>query len=428
MHTYTKGGVILKKLLFGTLSLGLLLGLTGCGNEKSNEDQGTKTLKVALWDANQKPVIEEIIKKFEEKNPNIKVVVEITPFSQYWTKLETAATGGQLQDVFWINAPHFRKYAQGNMLLSLNDLVQNNEINPKDFPEGMTKMYTYNNELYAAPKDIDTTALWYNKEIFEKNNIEPPKDSWTWNEMVEKAKEIKEKTGMYGLALSYEGQEDYYEIVSQFGGRIIKENKKESGYGMAETVAAIREIRNLIDEGVIPSLQEVSDTRASDLFQSQKVAMTYSGSWMIKPYMKNEMINGKVDIAKLPLKDKDAAIIHGLGYGIYSKTKYPQEAKKLVAFLSSKEAHDMQAQSGIVIPANIDSQKLWVKSYDNINLKGYSDMLPNGVEYPASLNTGKWEEVQREYLNKVWTGEMSPEVACEKINLEMNNLLAEEKQ
>lgn len=53
-------------------------------------------------------------------------------------------------------------------------------------------------------------------------------------------------------------------------------------------------------------------------------------------------------------------------------------------------------------------------------------MLPNGIEYPASLNTGKWEDVMNEYLNKVWMGELTPEKACEIINEKMNSILKEE--
>ncbi|MGL4508505.1 extracellular solute-binding protein, partial [Cetobacterium sp.] len=185
-------------------------------------------------------------------------------------------------------------------------------------------------------------------------------------------------------------------------------------------------IKQLLDEKVIPSLGEIADTRSSDLFQSQKVAMTYSGSWMVKQYMKNEIIKDKVDLVKLPLKTKDAAIIHGLGYAIYSQTKHPEEAKKLVTYLSSKDSHDIQAKSGIVIPAYIESQEIWTDSYPNLNLHGYSNMLPNGIEYPASLNTGKWEDVMNEYLNKVWMGELTPEKACEIINEKMNAILKEE--
>lgn len=415
----------MKKLALLLMGVGIVCGLGGCGKDSGND--GKKTLKVALWDASQKPVIENIIDGFEKENPNVEVVVEITPFAQYWTKLETAATGGQLQDVFWINAPHFTKYAKAKMILPIQDLADSKQIDTSKFPKGMVDMYSYNGELMAAPKDIDTTALWYNKEIFNELNIPYPTNDWTWNEMIEVAKKIKAEKGIYGLALGFEGQEDYYELISQFGGRVISPDKKSSGFSDPNTVAAIKEMKRLLDEQIIPSLGEVSDTKASDLFQSQKVAMTYSGSWMVPRYMDNEIIKDKVDLVKLPLINKDAAIIHGLGWAIYSQTKYPEEAKALVAYLSTKSAHDQQAQSGVVVPAYLESQELWAQSYPNLNLKGYSEMIPNGVEYPASLETAKWEEVLKENLNKVWMGQLSPEEACKIIDEQMNKILAEEK-
>ncbi len=181
----------MKKFVLSLLSFGLLTSLTGCGGENNSSANKDKILKLALWDANQKPVIESIISGFEKEHPGVKVIVEITPFSQYWTKLETAATGGQLQDIFWINAPNFTKYAKANMILPIQDLVENKTLNAEAFPQGMIKMYTYDNKLMAAPKDIDTTALWYNKELFDSLQLEHPNDNWTWDNMINTAREIK---------------------------------------------------------------------------------------------------------------------------------------------------------------------------------------------------------------------------------------------
>jgi ABC-type glycerol-3-phosphate transport system substrate-binding protein len=48
------------------------------------------TLRLAIWDANQKPAIEEIMARFTEQNPGINVSLEVVPRADYVSKLETS--------------------------------------------------------------------------------------------------------------------------------------------------------------------------------------------------------------------------------------------------------------------------------------------------------------------------------------------------
>lgn len=82
------------KKYFSILAIVLLLMLTACkggsesssGSGDSGKSGGKVTLTYAIWDVNQAPAMKDIAKKFLEKNPNIQVKVEVTPWEQYWTK------------------------------------------------------------------------------------------------------------------------------------------------------------------------------------------------------------------------------------------------------------------------------------------------------------------------------------------------------
>ena len=54
-----------------------------------------------IWDEVQRPVFDEIVAEFMEANPEIDVEIQLTPWSQYWTKLDAAAGAGEAPDVFW---------------------------------------------------------------------------------------------------------------------------------------------------------------------------------------------------------------------------------------------------------------------------------------------------------------------------------------
>lgn len=84
------------------------------------EGSDSVTITLGMWDEAQASAYEPVLKKFEEQNPGIKVKLQPTPWEQYWTKLETAASSSVLPDVFWMNGPNFNKYASNGILLPLD--------------------------------------------------------------------------------------------------------------------------------------------------------------------------------------------------------------------------------------------------------------------------------------------------------------------
>src|SRR5204863_4079288 len=53
------------------------------------------TISYAIWDNNQLPVHQEIIKAFEAQHPNIHVEPQVVPWGDYWDKLQTAVADGE---------------------------------------------------------------------------------------------------------------------------------------------------------------------------------------------------------------------------------------------------------------------------------------------------------------------------------------------
>lgn len=406
--------------------------LSGCGSKGTTTDNGNSesdkvTISYGIWDKNQEPVVQELIKEFNKTHANIEVKVELTPWGQYWTKLETAATGGVVPDVFWMNGPNAAKYVSGGILAPLNEYIEADKLDLGKYPQGLVDLYTIEDKLYGIPKDFDVTALWYNKEIFDKAGVEYPTDAWTWNDMVEAARKLTNKSeGIYGVAFTTDNQVGIYNTINQTGGYVISDDRKKSGYDLPETKKGIQVWVDLIEEGISPSLQDSIDTPVDDLFQSGKLAMNFAASWMVSPYMQNESVKDKIDLVVMPKIDQRAAVIHGLGNAIYSKTKHPQEAWELVKFLSSKEANDIWAESGTVIPAYKESLELWKESYSQINLQAYVEALEYSYMYPSSKETAKWNAIEGEYLKRIWAGEMSVEEGCKIIAEEMNKILQEE--
>jgi multiple sugar transport system substrate-binding protein len=409
-----------------TASLALVAATAACsssGSSAAGGGGGKVTLNYAIWDQTQEPAMQKIIAAFEKQNPDITVDVQLTPYADYFTKLQTAATGGQAPDVFWMNGPNFQLYASNGQLMSLDGL----NVDKADYPSSMVSLYTYDGTLYGMPKDFDTVGLWYNKALFKAAGVAVPTADWTWADFDAAAAKLTDKAkGVYAVGATLEGQENYYDTIFQAGGSVISSDEKSSGYDSAASIAGLEFWTNLIAKGESPSLAQMNDTAPLDMFESGKLAMFWGGSWDANAFAQNANTKNDVDVTVLPMDVKRATVIHGLANVVYAHTAHPQQAEKFVQFLGSQQAADIEADTGTVIPAYNGTQQAWVKAYPQYDLQSFLDELPYAVPYPISRDTAAWNSLESGLLPKAWDlSEPVPTVASQ-LATQMDQALAKE--
>ncbi|MBM7551581.1 ABC transporter substrate-binding protein [Thalassobacillus pellis] len=419
----------MRKIL--SLSLIVLLSVLAACSSSANDTGGdggnseSVTITLGMWDEAQVDAYEPVVKKFEEENPDINVKLQPTPWEQYWTKLETAATGSVLPDVFWMNGPNIIKYASNDILLPLDKYMEKSDVKIDKFPQSLVDLYNYEDTQYAIPKDFDTVALFYNKELFDKAGVAYPDDTWDWDDLEKAAKKLTNKEeGIYGIAAKLNNQSNYYNTIYQAGGYVVSDDMKDSGYDEPETIKGLKFWTDLIHEHeASPTLAQMTDTTPRAMFESGKVAMLYDGSWMAKVFHENETLKGKIDVAELPKNEQRATIIHGIGHVIAANTEHPDAAWKLVEYLASEEANKMFSEAGSFIPAYEGMQEDWVKAIPEMNLQVFIDSLEYAVPYPSAPNTTEWQTLEQEYFPKAWTGEASVEEVAKDLAKEMEEIL-----
>ncbi len=388
------------------------------------------TLSVSIWDSYQEPGIKEILSDFTAKT-GIKTELSVVKWDEYWTMLEAGAQGGSLPDVFWMHSNESERYMSNDMLLDLTDKISESEaIDPANYPEDIWGLYTYDGKYYAVPKDVDTIALWYNKAMFDEAGLEYPTADWTWEDVGEAAKKLtKEDGSQYGLAVRNDNnQAGYYNMVYDNGGYIISEDKKQSGWDDAKTIEAMQVLEGWIKDGVMPSLETMSENGEDVLFQSGKVAMVLQGSWMLAAYKGNEYTSANCDIVELPKNSQTGrrtSVYNGLGWAAAASGEHTEEAWQLVEYLGSKEAQEKQAQLGVTMSAYTGTSDAWSQSAD-FNLQAYLNMMEDMEIRPYSKSTVTWENENSEILKGVYTGDISMEEACKQMAEQMNEKLAEE--
>lgn len=384
-------------------------------------------LTFGLWDANRVDIYNAVINKFNETNPNISVKIELTPFDQYWVKMEAAGTGGVMPDIIWMNGPNFIKYASNNVIQSLSGQIKEASLDMNNYPKALVDLYTYNSESFAIPIDFDTIGLWYNKKIFDAAKMQYPDESWDWAKFKDAAVKLTNpSTGIYGFTADLWGQGGYYNTIYQNGGYVISEDRKKSGYDLPETIEGLKFWTDLIEQKVSPTAAQLSETPGVTMFQSEKSAMYFGGSWIQATFGADDAIKDIVDVTVLPKGKQRATIIHGLGVAMSANTKHSAEAWKFIEYLSSKEAHEILGSSGTMIPAFNGTQDSWIKTNPNFNLKSYIDAVQDSVPLPSSKNSAKWQDKEWELFSKAWAGDITIEAAAKELAEFMNKALQEE--
>lgn len=399
--------------------------LAGCSSTGGNTGSGgVVTLTYGVW--SQDETMQQLIDAFEKENAGIKVELQVNPWTEYWTKLQVGAQGGTAPDAFWMLGDKFQVYAANDQLLPLGDAIKDAGVDLSVYPEALVDLFTYDGELYGLPKDFDTVGLWYNKALFDAAGVAYPTDQWTWDDVSAAAAKLTDPAaGVYGIAAPLNRQEGFYNTVAQAGGHIIENGK--SGYDDPKTQEGLRFWTDLQAAGVSPTLEQFADTEAVAQFENGSVAMYYGGSFYAQRFYDNESLRAKIDVTVLPQGAKRATVINGIQNVGFAGTKHPEELKKFLLFLGGKEAAEIQAATGAVIPAYEGTQQAWVDSMPELNLQAFIDEIPYGVVYPVSADTAAWNALEDQYLPPAWNGAETVQVAADKLAAAMNDALAKEE-
>ena len=428
----------MKKIAALGMSAVMVAGMmAGCGSSSDSSSSDSKgssksgdkvELTLGIWDENQRDAMQKMIDAYEAENDNVSISIQLTPYKggEYRTKLEASAGGGTAPDVFWLNVLHLDSYVEGGILDDLSDAIASSDIKD-NFAETLVNNYVRDGKNYAVPKDFDTNALWYNKDLFDQAGVEYPTDDMTYDDLVALATELKDKLpdGVYPFACPVDFQTWYYQTVYANGGWILNDDATETGYGDAKTQEGIQCWIDMIDAGLSPSASTLSETGSDAMFEGEQIAMTLAGSYMVPEYASNDTIKDKIDCVEVPtFNGVEDNCINGLGFAVYEGSKQKEEAEKFAIWMGSSEAQKIQGETGVVISAREDAQQYFAKANEQYNLAAYTNHSAEAYPLPVCSKAAELYDMESTWLTKAYTGEMSLADACSGLKEEADALLA----
>jgi multiple sugar transport system substrate-binding protein len=325
----------------------------GCasGDDASKTDDGRTIIvfkhgKIAGGDDPLKAIIE----RFEEENPDIKVVDEQLPPNTdqqhqfYVTNLEA---GSADFDVFGLDVIWTPEFSRAGWLLDISDVID--EVEREDFLEGPIRADTYEGRLYAAPWYVDGGVLYYRKDLLDKYSIAPP---MTFDELATSAQFILSREndpdlhGFIWQGKQYEGLVcAAMEFIYGNGAKVLDEGQPV--LDSPQAVAAINWMRQLIEVGITPELVTTADEEATrNIFGGGRAIYMRNWPYAWNIFQRDESsIKDKVGITAMPHfpAGESASTLGGWQLGVNTYSKSPEAAKRFIRFMVSADIQERLA-------------------------------------------------------------------------------------
>lgn len=396
------------------------------------EEPGKLTMWV--WDEAWAAIIGDSIEAWKANYcPGAEVDIQVQTWANYWDLLKTNAAGGELPDVFNMSQPFFFFYADNDVVLNLQPYWDEFGVDTTIWGSGLIDPYRWGEagDLYAAPVNWDTIAIFYNKDMFDAAGLAYPTADWTWDDFAEYAAALTDPdAGVWGAAVYAEYQAGYPNWIAATGETpVVDAARTDCTLDNPGSLEALNFLKGLLDAGYMPTVSEAGGASPNDafnLFASGKLAMVAGGSWMLPQALSDLTFNWDiVQLPKHPETGRSRSIVHAVGYVASARTANPDLAANLILYLASDEGQKFFAEGGSVAPANPSPaiQQMWIDSFGEtaVNIQAFVDATVDsqGVTPFDEI----WDVMNSELVVKIFDLGMSVEDAvaetCDAINAEL---------
>ncbi|TRZ39207.1 extracellular solute-binding protein [Niallia circulans] len=417
-----------RKSIFVMMSIVMIvvLALAGCSsptNESASSDGETVIKFMHLWPEGsskaQYTIVNNIIKQYEKDHPDIKIQTEILGNEQYKDKIKVLSASNELPDVgvTWA-AGYLKPFVEGNMLAPLDDKI---ESDFKDsFVAGTTEAYAVDGKTYGLPLELNITPVYYNKEIFEKYNLEIPE---TYNQFVDVVKTLVDK-GVTPITLGnkdrWTGSMWYMYLADRIGGSeaLAKAINRSGSFEDPALLKAAEEVKKLVDMGAfVKGFNGLSNDEAKGYFMNEQAAMYLMATWELPNYTTSpdvtQEFKDKVGYFKFPTykggKGDINSYVGGPGVGLFvsENSKVKDEAKDFVSYLVKEWGKRSVSDAG-VIPATVvdtSSTELDQMYIDILNDLGSASNLTLYADVQMSSSVA---QVHLDMIQSLFGGQATP--------------------
>jgi multiple sugar transport system substrate-binding protein len=384
----------------------------------------------------EKDNVQKGLDLFQSRNPDIKVNWLHTP-ENYDTKLKTMLAGGTPPDVFW--GSNMADYVSRGVVMDITDRVKSDPVIGKaDYfiQPAEEQRATINGKWYGIGSCWVVHHLYYNADMLQKAGVEPPPTdpakAWTWDQFIANAQKLTlDSAGKHPNEAGFDVnnvqqwgvQWDTWSlprdvmIYSNGGDAFSPDYKLHHGEPAAtEAIQQVADLATVHHVAPLPVTFQQLNLTAIQMLASQKLAMAMNGSWLLQDIAKQTF---KYGAGVLPKMKNAVTEAQAHMHMIHKDTKYPDQAWKLLSFLSSDDYQLGLIKVGLWLPSHtslLTEEGIAKWFTPGVHPDGYkqiaTDYLGKAARnyfYPAGFSEA--DQIITAALDPIWIGKAKADQA-----------------
>jgi raffinose/stachyose/melibiose transport system substrate-binding protein len=377
-------------------------------------------------------IVKNIIDPYNAKSTTVQVDTTLQPNS--WDATRTALAGGGGPDVVGTPGPSFVfEMAKAGQLLPLDDYAA--KLGWSDtFAPWALKLGLVDGKLYSIPSEVETLILYYNKTLFDQNGWTPPKT-------IDELMALSEKIAAAGVIPFSHANAEWRPSNEWFVGEMLNHVAGPDKVYQALTgkvpwtdpdfVKAIDTLNTMQQNGWfmggLDRYYTATDNERQTALGDGKAAMNIEGTWFmggIANYF-GEAAGNKNDWDAVPVPSVSGDAIFDLGigstYSINANAKNPDAVADFLTYYFSPESQAIWLTVCGIAPAPVNLKADALSGIDPRAAKIYESLSQasavNNYGYttwtfwPPKSDVYIYEEIE-----KVWSGDMTPEQYLQGLN------------
>ena len=425
--------------LAGTMAMGMTACSSGtAGSTAGGDTSAAETAKETTQEANaetgevpviklwhifggdtdpNKAIIDQVVKDAEEKF-HVKIESDTAENEAYKMKLKAAIAANETPDIFYTWGHGFIKpFVEAGKVEALDDYLTD-DFKSHLGPSTLTG-FQFDEKTYALTTDQSVACMFYNKEMFEKLNLEVPE---TFDDFLAVCQTFLDN-GITPLTVG--GKEPwtiamYHDLLAlrAVGSEGVKAaTGKKTGYEDPGFLEAAQCLKELVDMGAFPEGSAGISREESEVpFLQGQIPMYLNGSWTAtRVYKDSSLVQGKIGVFPFPvLEGGKSGVTDFTGgpdtaFAVSAATKDPKLTTEVAQYIAYELAIGKYKIGSSILPyVNVDVDE----SEINPLLMEIYDFTKDATSYTIwwdNLLEGKDATVYLNKLQELFVGSITPE-------------------
>jgi len=325
---------------------GILIAALAASNCTAKADRRIQLRYMAWGNVEQLALEQELVDRFNRRNPDLNVRLFKVPQSAYGNKSIVMFASRTSPDVVRVDHFNFPQLAERNYFRDLSEFTETDpEFDAKEFfPLAMQENYS-NGKLLALNVLFGGGVMIYNKTLLKKAGLPDPfelwkRGEWTTDRTLEYAIKLTKfdangRPSQFGVG--FPNMPFYVGIMYGYGANLLSEDLSRSAMDTPEATEAMQWVADLRwKHRVCPSPSQGAN--AAFGFETGRLAMEFNYIGVTSRY-REKIKDFEWDICPMPDGPKGKSLfVKGNQLVMYRETKHPAAAWRLLKFIVSEEA------------------------------------------------------------------------------------------